>query len=61
MESSKNQPEPEKLYIRPADKSLAAYKGFILDMQEHLTGNRNDSMSEEEWVDSWREFWEGGI
>ena len=27
MESSKNQPEPEKLYIRPADKSLAAYKG----------------------------------
>jgi len=28
--AAKNQPEPEKLYVRPADKSLAAYKGSIL-------------------------------
>jgi hypothetical protein len=26
-------------------------------MQEHLTGNRDDKLSEEEWVEYWEEFW----
>ncbi|MDD5487261.1 MAG: hypothetical protein PHW65_06890 [Dehalococcoidales bacterium] len=48
--------KPKKLFIRPADKSLAAFKAFILDMQEHLTGNKDDKLSEEEWVENWKEF-----
>jgi len=56
-----NSQNPQKLFIRPADKSLAAYKAFILDMQEHLTGNRDDKLGEEEWVAYWAEFWGGEI
>jgi hypothetical protein len=54
-----NSSNPQRLYLRPADKSLAAYKTFILDMQQHLTRNRDDKLSEDEWVAYWKEFWEG--
>jgi|GEM_PF-4645576 len=57
IDNQNNPPTTEKLYIRPANKSLAAYKALILDMQEHLTGNRDDKLSEEEWVMYWEEFW----
>lgn len=45
------------LFSRPKDKSLEVYKAWILDMCEHLTGKREDDMSEERWTELWKAFW----
>jgi len=45
------------LFSRPKDKSLEAYKAWILDMCEHLTGKRENDISEERWIAFWKAFW----
>jgi hypothetical protein len=45
------------LLSRPKDKSLEAYKQWIKEITFHLTGKNDDSMTEEKWIESWKEFW----
>jgi hypothetical protein len=48
----------EKIYGRPADDSLQAYKDFIISFTARLTGKpEDDDTTEEEWVASWKKFW----
>ena len=48
-------------FFRPADKSLEAYKAWILGTFTALTGKvDDDSISEEDWEDGWKEFWGKG-
>jgi hypothetical protein len=42
---------------RPRDHTLRAYKDFVLDMVEALTGQREDDMTPTEWRADWKEFW----
>ena len=52
--------DPHKpLFTRPRDESLEAYKGWIQGMFSHITGKsgNDNSMTEEEWVESWKKFW----
>lgn len=38
---------------RPKDKSLKAYKAWIMSLTDPLSGNpEKDDMTEEEWVDA---------
>jgi len=45
------------LFSRPKDDSLEAFKAWIGEMFTHLTGRTESSMTEEEWVESWKKFW----
>jgi hypothetical protein len=49
-----------RLYTRPRDKTLEAFKAWIIQMTEHLTGKKGDdgSMTEQEWIEAWKKFWE---
>ena len=42
---------------RPSDKSLAAFKKWILDTTKSLGGSEKDDLTEKEWRESWKEFW----
>ena len=45
------------LLSRPKDKNLEAYKAWISEMV-HITGKKSDnSMSESEWEQAWKDFW----
>lgn len=42
----------------PKDRSLDAYKTWILDIARRLTTEHSTfRLSEEEWVTFWKEFW----
>src|SRR3990172_3336673 len=45
------------LFLRPKDKSLEAYKAWVLALYEHLTGKREDNTTEEQWIAFWKAFW----
>ena len=50
----------DKKYVsfsRPKDKSLDAYKAWIKEMTFHLTSKNESVMTEEEWMERWKEFW----
>jgi hypothetical protein len=55
MEPTKRS-EPRRFYGRPADRSLQAYKDFILGMTLALT-QAKDEITEDEWRRAWQEFW----
>lgn len=43
---------------RPDDRSLAAYKAWVLEFTSALTGKPAvDNMTQEEWEKGWRDFW----
>ena len=42
-------------FSRPADRSLAAYKAWMLGVLARLGGT--DDMTEAQWEAGWREFW----
>ena len=48
--------------LAPQDRSLEAYKAFINAMLKAMTGRTADEddepMTEEEWAEEWRGFWE---
>ncbi len=48
---------PHRLYVRPADRSLAAYKEFILTILAAVNPDATDDHTEEWWREAWREFW----
>lgn len=48
------------LYLRPRDKSLEAFKDWIQALMLHLTGEKRETMSEEQWTAYWQKFWAAG-
>lgn len=59
-----NPTKPHRFFSRPVDRSLAAYKDWIWGMYAALMTQaglpvEEDDMTEEEWVSSWRHFWNG--
>lgn len=48
---------PDKIYTRPRDQSLEAYKGWIQGLALRLNPNAKDTTTEEEWVEKWKQFW----
>jgi hypothetical protein len=59
MEPTKHS-EPRRFYGRPADRSLQAYKDFVLGMTLALNPAAKDDMTEEQWRESWQAFWGAG-
>jgi hypothetical protein len=55
MENEKSKP----VFLRPADKSLEAYKEWIAAIYKALTGKEPSryNRSEEHWVESHKKFW----
>ena len=45
------------LYL-PKDKSLEAYKEWVIDIAKRLT-KTEFLLSENEWEENWKEFWKG--
>jgi hypothetical protein len=56
MEPTKRS-EPRRFYGRPTDRSLQAYKDFILGMTLALNPDAKDEITEDEWHQAWQEFW----
>jgi hypothetical protein len=56
MEPTKGS-ERRRFYGRPADRSLRAYRDFILGMTLAVNPNAKDDMTEDEWQQAWEEFW----
>lgn len=54
---------PVKVYSRPRDRSLQAFKEWIEDMTHRLNPNVEDTIAEkqrineEQWIDNWKKFW----
>jgi len=44
-------------FFRPADRSLQAYKEFILGITRALDPKAKDEWTEEQWQQAWEEFW----
>lgn len=51
------EPTTGRRYSRPLDRSLDAYKAWIRRMVAALGGSGEDTMTEAEWEEAWREFW----
>lgn len=46
-------------FSRPRDESLQAFKDWILEFTEKLTGKpAKSAMTEKEWEQKWRAFWD---
>ena len=55
MESTLNK---KAAFSRPKDKSVEAYKAWILEIARRLTTEPNAiKLTQAEWVASWKEFW----
>ncbi len=48
---------PRRVYARPADRSLQAYKDFILTILAAVSPDAIDDQSEEQWQAAWQKFW----
>jgi hypothetical protein len=45
-------------FSRPKDKSVEAYKAWIMEIAERLTTEKNKiQLTEAEWLLNWREYW----
>ena len=45
-------------FSRPKDKSVEAYKAWIMEIAERLTTEKNKiQLTEAEWLLHWREYW----
>ena len=55
-------PKKPTLYLTQIadDRSLDGFKDFVTGMAQALgaSDDGEDDMTEEEWVQAWREFWE---
>jgi len=49
--------KPKLVLGRPADKSLQAFKDFILGFCKELGVPDSNNMTEEEWEKGWKKFW----
>jgi hypothetical protein len=59
--SEKKEVESKGVVTRLEDRSLEAYKAWMLGIKKALTGSDepDGSMTEEDWKRGHREFWEG--
>ena len=53
-----NKPDKKVVVSLPKDKSLEAYKEWVIDLAKRLTKNEF-VLSEQEWIENWKEFWRG--
>lgn len=62
MTEHTHSPELRRFYSRPADRSLEAYKGWILGLLSKLNpaalAKDGPQCSEADWQTHWRKFWE---
>jgi hypothetical protein len=49
--------QPQLHLTRPVDRSLKAFKSWILGMTQRLNPNAKDDMSEEGYIELWKKFW----
>ena len=43
---------------RPKDKSLEAYKAWMMELAERLTRAKTGiKWTEKEWIENWKKFW----
>ena len=42
---------------QPRDKSLDAYKGWIMEIARRLTTKDTINLTEAEWVANWKGYW----
>jgi hypothetical protein len=53
-----HKPEKRINVSRPKDKTLEAYKTWIMEMAKLLTMEKNEiQWTEEEWIANWKKFW----
>lgn len=55
--------EPYKKFAvsRPKDRSLKAYKAWMMEIAEQLTTEKiGIKWTEEEWIAKWKKFWQKG-
>ena len=50
--------ENRKMFSKPRDQSLQAYRDWIMGMYKFLTGKDDDNTSDEEWKLDWQKYWE---
>lgn len=44
---------------QPKDRSLEAYKFWMVDIYKKFTTNQaNIKLTEEDWIANWKEYWE---
>jgi len=45
------------IYARPVDRSLAAYKDFLLTTLSAVNPDATDDQTEQWWLAAWKEYW----
>ncbi len=50
----------KQYFGHPRNKSLAAYKDWILEIVKKMGGDAKDDMTPEQWERDWRLFWSKG-
>jgi hypothetical protein len=50
--------KPQLHLTRPADRSLEAYKTWLLDLTARLVPGAPSTMTEADWIKKHKEFWE---
>jgi hypothetical protein len=54
--------EKQRVYFRPADRSLQAYKDWVMAETRFFThgrtGNNENELTPEEWKAAWRKYWD---
>jgi hypothetical protein len=54
-----NKPHKKFAVPRPKDKSLEAYKVWIMEIAKRLTTDRMGiKWTKEEWIANWKKFWQ---
>ena len=53
-----NKPGKKMELSLPKNKSLEAYKEWVIDIAKRLT-KTEFLLSEKEWEENWKEFWKG--
>jgi len=52
------EPQYNVTFSRLRDKSLEAYKAWIMGFTFRLLGKTIDTRTDEQWEQSWKEFWQ---
>ena len=53
-----NKPYKRITIARPKNRSLEAYKAWMMDLSEQFTTEKTDiQWTEEEWIVKWKRFW----
>jgi hypothetical protein len=50
--------KPQLHLTRPLDRSLESFKTWLMEMTQALVPGAPDDMTEEDWIDAHKKFWE---